>query len=34
MIVTCPTCSESEHLTCGPEQCKLMCCDQEMQLKS
>ncbi|HZJ03063.1 MAG TPA: hypothetical protein VFE20_05175 [Thermoleophilia bacterium] len=27
-------CGESDHPSCGPEQCKRMCCDQEMQLKS
>lgn len=27
-------CGESDHPNCGPEQCKLMCCDQEMQLES
>ena len=24
-------CGESDHPSCGPQQCKLMCCDQEMQ---
>jgi len=28
------SCDESDHPSCGPEQCTLMCCDQEMQLKS
>ena len=27
-------CGDDEHASCGPEQCKLICCDQEMQLKS
>jgi len=27
-------CGDDEHPSCGPEQCKLTCCDQEMQLKS
>ena len=25
-------CSDTDH--CGPAQCKLVCCDEEMQLKS
>ena len=27
-------CGESDHPSWGPQQCKLMCCYQEMQLKS
>ena len=27
-------CGESDHPSCGPEECKLMCCDQEMQLST
>ena len=27
-------CGDSDHESCGPEQCKLMCCDQALELKA